>query len=251
MIRLLILLFLTFPAFPIEMILISKESSVQEFLAGDLLSARLEIYHDSEINEGDEFFKFLSNKELGQFSIVSFKKLPPDLNRPYTSELDVQVILKEEVGSGDDFFYLYENSKIPIILKGFEYKFIGLQPNLNILEIFLANKSNFFKWILVVGPLVFFVGVFIFLKWYKKNKIIKTENAKRKKIMEIFKNLNDRKQLEFIYTERGLWGPYIDINLMGNFLSVINSHQYKKKWGIEELEEVQAVVKKIKSSIYE
>ena len=148
-------------------------------------------------------------------------------------------------------FYLYKDAQVVIKLEDFDYKFIGFNPKVNILNLTLLEKR--YRSTIIIITTIFImllVGVVLFRRYQKKQK---TNIRKEKiyKINQMFNNIKSRSQLENLYRERKTWEAYAEDKCKQNFYSVLDRHQYKEQWGPEELEEVRQAVQKIEIIFYD
>ena len=232
----------------IEINLINRNGQEQVFIAGDLLSARLEVNLDSEEQKEENFFAFLEKNEIGPFSIIGHEK---PVVKNLSVSIDMDIILRDEVQSEGKLFYLYKGIKIPIQMRGFRYKFIGLNPKLSILSLKL-NEDKSYRWLLFpfLVVLLLFIGCFFAYKIHGKNKDLKMKKIEHKKeVIALFSNVKSRKLLEVIYEKREIWENFVESNDREDFFSVLNKYRYKKNWESSELEEVCLVAEKIKAKI--
>ena len=241
--KVLAFILLTFKLFALEMTLVHRENGVKSFSAGDFLKVTLEVSPRSDIKNHEDFFEFLSKKELGQFSILSHKDLQVNSTYSEIIAIDMEVVLRDEVKHQEDLSYPYKGLKIPIKIKGLNYLYVGFRPQVNILDLSLPPIKNFTLWIiLLVIFLLAIVGV-ILRRRYKRNKSY--ESKYYQEIEQLFRNLDSREKLELIYRKRKIWEFYVRSDLRGNFYSTLNGYQYKKIWSPEELDEVCQAAKKL------
>lgn len=251
MMRILPLIFLTLQALALEMVLVNEEKGRKEFVAGDFLQARLEISPQSEIKDSNKFFKFLEEKELGQFSIISYQEPRISIQNPETIVLDLSIVLRDEAKNEHDLFHTYGGERIPIKLQGFSYRFVGFNPKISILDLDLSEKSYLLLWsIAIVLAIALAIGAVVFIKRYQKNKRKRIKCQQIAKIKQMLEHARDRSEWELLYRQRELWGPYVQKERREYFCTVLNRHQYKEDWSPEEFDEVSCAAKELEVVIY-
>ena len=249
MIKILFLILFTVKIFALEITLLNRNDRATDFSAGDLLQARLEVYPKQEIDDWKEFFKFIEKKEIGQFSIISQRGALKE--KDDTISVDLDIVLREEVKDEKQFFYPYREERLTIKMKGFNYKFIGITPKVNILNLTLSEEKYYY--IIIISAIVsiaMLAGVILFRR-YKKHQIRKKIREQEKEIAQIFNNLDERSQLEHLYSQRNIWEGHVKDELKRKFYSVLNRYQYQEKWSVEELDEVREAAQKLELVLYD
>ena len=242
----------------IELSLVNKNSNTEEFIAGDLIQVTLEASFVQEGSQSDAFFNSIQKKkELGPFSIID-QKSPIRKETIKTNEgkknifsVDLDMILRDEVRDRGGFFFNHKETKVPIVIKGLNYRFVGFKPNIKVVEIALEKEKKLnliLKIILASGILG--IGLF-FTSYFKRRKKYRAKERHRRSILKLFENINDRDRLENLYKKRNYWENYVQKDLKDSFLSAINRYQYKEIWTSQDLEEVIQVAKKMKPQVYD
>ena len=250
MTKVLVLIFLSLKLFPLEITLTNREQETRNFVAGDLLHVTLKVYPKHAIQDIDDFLKFLEKKELGPFSIIDKKeRLPKHSPSDNAFSVDLDLVLRDEVQDESALFYLHRDNKIPILLKGFKYQFVGFHPNINILDLKMAEKSDLYLWAGILLFIVIMAVSFVLFKRYKKNKEQRKRDEENQKILKLFKNLDNRGQLELLYKKREIWDAYVEKGLSESFFSIINRCQYKKDWSEQDFDDVYQAAKKLEVTV--
>ena len=238
MIKIISFIFLTFKLFATEIVLTHQGGAVRDFIAGDLLPVRLDIINPEGIEDRKAFFSFLEKRELGQFSIMSYRALSQEKN-----SFNLEVVLTEEVKKTSELLYVYASKRIPIRLRNLNYKFVGLEPKINILEFDISKRSYVLLWVALALTAV--AGVWGG-RWYLKRKNLKKEKEKRYHVQKIFDGLQSRDQFELLYKKRGVWESYVKKDLAQKFYITLNQCQYKEAWSKGEYDEVYQIVDEMK-----
>ena len=258
-IQLLILSFfvVSYFAYSVEINLINRNSERKNFIAGDLIQVVLKAYFDKKDHQNNSFLDFLDKREFGFFSIIEQKNsaqrelIEIDGRVKFVVSVELDIILREDVKSVDDLFFMYDNTRIPIKLEGFNYKFSGIKPEIKIIEINLKKRGIIDRILRIFFSLII-LGVILFLVIYsKKRREHKIKERHRRAILNLFGNINNREQLEKLYKERGHWDKYVSNDLKKNFYSAINNHQYKAIWDNDDLENVLQAARKMELKIYD
>lgn len=153
---------------------------------------------------------------------------------------------------------LYAKNIIPSTI---QYKDILINlpiPNVKIKEI--KNKTeNFiileqavdvnYKKVIVATLGILFIAIGIYL--YKKRK--KPENPKviaQKYYSQLFSNAENRKDFEEIYAMKKEWIPLLEAetNAHREFFKLMELHQYKKDWTVDEANEIKNIFGIIRGS---
>ena len=244
----------------LEIILSNREPGVKEFVAGDLVKVTLKIYSPQGgegVAERLDFAKFLAKKRLGPFSIVGYGRIENSLGNLATQSMDLDLVLIDEVQDARQLFYSYQQSddqpaqkrRVPIKLEGLSYRFVGFNPQVNILELELQTLKDYGWWVGLAVFLLLVASTGGGRYWYCKQKKSRIEKKRRQEVQALFNNLEDRQQLELIYRKRKLWAPYAEGSSRERFCSVLNRYQYRKHWNAEELAEVYRAAKNMEAKL--
>ncbi|MCY4643653.1 MAG: hypothetical protein OXB88_03455 [Bacteriovoracales bacterium] len=242
--KVLLLLIWAFKLSALELFLINREGGEREFIAGDLLKARLEVHSKNRNQNLDNFFQFLEKGKLGPFTVIDHQKPIENDQGLKIESIELDIVLRDEVKSSQELFHTYNDSQIPIRLKGFKYKFIGLEPKVSIFNLELPEKKNLGLWILIIS-ITLAIGIVSWHFFSKRKRSLNQARRDKLKLVELFSNLRSREKLELVYEKRAMWEHKVRLDERRGFYAALNRHQYKKNWTSDDLNEVYKEAKKI------
>ena len=140
-------------------------------------------------------------------------------------------------------------------LIGFDYEFKKSNPMQEFLiedkEYNLTNSKSFLSLflIVVVGSLYFLF--FFYRKRQNAKKLKELERAKALDLVEKFKRASNREELEELFSFKDSVRSYLEFKEKDYlaFIEKLNSHQYKKDWSQEDLEEIKEALAKLNKSL--
>ena len=220
---------------------LSLESQSKELVEGDLVKGRLTIWpiEDADV---DFFRKYQMQDFMEGLKLIEIESLKPSENNADVIELVGSFFVKGTQLT-NKMNLSYHN--LNFVVSSERYNVIKLKDkksNFEILEQSVQKKNKVWLY-----SSVLFILAIVLVLFHKKilSKLSDIRNIekskKKKKYDDIFTKAIVREDFEMIYLKRSEWlGLLIEVTPSHeNFFNILNSHQFKKSWDNDELDEVR------------
>jgi hypothetical protein len=214
-------------------------------IEGELINAKLKIWPlqsaiPSEIKktlEGTDF--------LGLFHITNVKKVEFSENNNEMLDIDLSLVVIKKFEKQPFYIWSYKALNIPIevvdlrtVLNPNKSKGILVEKT----DYTYISDSNIKYYIIAILVVILCVILNMFFRHRARVKIEKRKiEEKHKKWNEVFSNAETRKDYEYVYHNREKWLELLPVKSppISIFFEILNEHQYKKEWDIDNEVEVR------------
>lgn len=230
-----------------------NESGILTVKEGDSFIGDFVIWPISYVDQGEFAKKFTNKAFLDYFHVTEVLEEGYSENNPDAYKVRLRLVLVKFFDNRNFSIWPFRGLNIPVSIKNINPAALeGRNKELMLIEqdySFSSNKGLY----LILFIIILFVSISIkVIPSFLKKKKIERELLEFKNLWNSkFQNASERKDYEFIYSSREIWLKCVPMQTpqVLEFFEVINSHQYKKEWSIEEFEEVSNSFKNIKDII--
>jgi hypothetical protein len=222
----------------------------------------------SSLKEGDIFEATISFWPLENADLLAFRSL--DKTTLFDAFFMTEIISLAPSPNNADVIelkaaYLIQ-SATPQLVYTFNYKGAPVEVRLGNVKIqplegktaeYIILDQTLIKktvWKIIIGILVL-LALVAFFQRAKINNLIqrirrKDEKANRDRFQRMFKSASIREDFELIYKEKDIWQKYLEVITPAHrdFFKVMNTHQYKRFWSNEDVNEVKFSFETIRRS---
>jgi len=218
--------------------------SDKTLLEGEVINAQLRIWPLQDAIKSEVSNKLEGSEFLGLFYVSEVKKVAFSKNNSEVLEIALTLVVLKNFVKQPFYIWSYKALNIPI-------EIVDLKTVANTVKTqgVLVEESGYkyeFSDNLIKGIVSFItlvlvgLGVFFFSRFKKKKQIAEKVRKQNEKWHIKFREANDREDFEYIYVNRALWLKLLVVQAppITQFFEVLNQHQYKKEWSVDDKVEI-------------